>query len=118
LVEVHSDKSFFFFKQAIPGCTGEIQAMFGDKFFDGRSYDLSSLAYEVQNWSDVEISVIDKKVVVSIEGNPVFENIYAASGGLLRGLAFGSNGLCEVDFVELQDGNGRVIYRNDFNTGS
>jgi len=53
-------------------------------------------------------------VKISVEDKEVFTTTYERPGGLIQGMGFGSNGLCEVDYVQLTDSVGNVVYRNDF----
>jgi hypothetical protein len=112
--EVYSEDSFFYFIGTIPGCSSEIQAMFSDRYIDGKKTDLSALGYDVTQWKEIEIRVLKKKVTVWIGGNKALENFYSRPGGFIKGMGFGSNGLCEVDYVQLEDSEGSIIYRNDF----
>jgi len=112
--EVYSQNSFFFFTGTIPGCTGEVKALFSEKYLDGKKNDLSCFGFDVRKWNTVRIDVKHRIVKISVEGNPVFTTTYTRPGGLVQGMGFGSNGLCEVDFVELTDSVGHVVYREDF----
>ncbi|HEV8511926.1 MAG TPA: hypothetical protein VGQ59_01535 [Cyclobacteriaceae bacterium] len=112
--EVYSQNSLFFFTGTIPGCTGEVKALFSDKYLDGKKNDLSSLGFDVRNWKNVRIEVKKKEVRISVEGKEVFATTYKRPGGLIQGMGFGSNGLCEVDYVQLTDSVGNIVYRNDF----
>jgi hypothetical protein len=113
--EVYSQNSFFFFLGTTPGCTGEAKALFSDKFLDGKKTDLSSLGFDVRSWKNVRIDVKKWIVKISVDEKEVFTTSYKRTGGLIQGMGFGSNGLCEVDYVQLSDSLGKVVYRNDFN---
>jgi hypothetical protein len=112
--EVYSQHSLFFFTGTIPGCTGEAKALFSDKYVDGKKNDLSSFGFDVRNWQGVRIDVKHRVVKISVGEKEVFTTTYEHSGGLIQGMGFGSNGLCEVDYVKLTDSVGNVVYRNDF----
>lgn len=112
--EVYSQNSFFFFTGTIPGCTGEVKALFSDKYLDGKKNDLSCFGFDVRKWAIVRIDVKQRVVNISVNGKPVFNTTYARPGGLVQGMGFGSNGLCEVDYVELTDSIGNRVYRDDF----
>ena len=116
--EVYSQNSLFFFTGTIPGCTGEAKAMFSDKYLDGKKNDLSSFGFDVRNWRNVRIDVRRKVVKISVEEKEVFTTTYERPGGFIQGMGFGSNGLCEVDYVQLTDSVGNVVYRNDFKSGN
>ncbi|HTE31678.1 MAG TPA: hypothetical protein VK666_14955 [Chryseolinea sp.] len=112
--EVYSQNSLFFFTGTTPGCTGEAKAMFSDRYLDGKKNDLSSFGFDVRNWRNVRIDVKHKEVKISIAEKEVFTTTYERPGGFIEGMGFGSNGLCEVDYVQLTDSVGNVVYRNDF----
>ena len=38
-----------------------------------------------------------------------------SSDGLITGLGFSSNGLCEIDQIELKGLEGKLVYEIDFN---
>jgi hypothetical protein len=88
--------------------------MFSDKYLDGKKIDLSSFGFDVRSWNDVKINVRHRVVKISVEGKEVFTTTYERPGGFIQGMGFGSNGLCEVDYVQLNDSLGNVVYRNDF----
>ena len=114
LAEVYGEESFFYFKGTTPGCTSEIEARFSDSFLDGSTTDLSCFGFDVFSWKEIEIKAVDQKVTISVDNRKIFENVYTRPGGLVKGIGFGSNGLCEVDFVKLIDEEGNVSYFKDF----
>jgi hypothetical protein len=58
--------------------------------------------------------VKNKKVSIKMNNKEVFTTTYKQSAGLITGLGFISNGLVEVDFVEMKTMDGKEVYRNDF----
>jgi hypothetical protein len=115
MYEVFCQRNFLFFKSMPRGCAGETQAQFGEQFFSGQKNDLSSLCYDLSEWQDIAIEVKNKIVTVSIGHKEVYKTTYLHSSGLVTGLGFFSNGLCEVDAVEIKGPDGKVLYQNDFN---
>jgi hypothetical protein len=114
MYEVYSQHRFMFFRSASRGCANEIVAGFGDLILNGRNMDLSALATDVRQWQDIEFSVRNKRVNIRVNGVDRFSAEYHASPGVLTGLGFISNGLCQVDFVELKSLDGKVFYQDDF----
>jgi len=53
-------------------------------------------------------------VIIFIEEWLVFTCSYQDHAGLITGLGFISNGLCEVDNVDFETLDRKVIYKNDF----
>ncbi len=116
--EVYGEASIFYFMGIIPGCVSQIEVQVSDQHFSGQTTDLSTFGYDVTQWQEIEIDVHNKNVTISIGTKQVFKKRYLKSAGLIKGLGFGSNGLCEVDYVHLLDSVGNVVYKNDFNPKS
>jgi hypothetical protein len=113
--EVFCQKRFMYFISTLKGCTSELVAQFGDNELNGKTSDLSMLGSDIKSWQNMELRVQNKKVSISINNVEVFSAAYHDSCGLITGLGFISNGLCQVDFVDFKTLDGKVIYSNDFN---
>jgi hypothetical protein len=114
MVEVFCQRNFMYFFNMPRGCAGELRAQFSENYLDGKTNDLSVLGLDINAWQDAELVVKNKKASIRVNGTEVFSTSYQQSGGLITGLGFISNGLCEVDFVELKTVEGKDIYSNDF----
>jgi hypothetical protein len=112
--EVFCQYYFMYFENTFKGCTSELTAQFGEHFLSGKSHDFSMLGADIREWQDMEFTVKDKKVGININGKSVFSSVYNQSCGLITGLGFTANGLCEVEFVDLKTADGKNIYSNDF----
>lgn len=110
MCEVYCQSYFMYFKSTPKGCTSNLTAQFGENELNGRSSDLSGLGADLHEWQDFEFSVKDKRVSISINGQQTFTSGYTQSAGLITGLGLISNGLCEVQSVELRTADGKVIY--------
>jgi hypothetical protein len=115
MYEIFCQRNFMYFISMPKGCASEITGQFGETHLNGKSLDLSPLATDVQAWQEVDIIVKDKKVEILINGKPAFSTSYKESGGMITGLGFISNGIAEVDFVDLKTIDGKEIYTNQFN---
>jgi hypothetical protein len=89
-------------------------AEFGENFLSGKNNDLSSLGYDLTDWADVEWVVKDRQVTILFNGKVVMETSYKEDVGYLTGIAFISNGLPEIDHIELKGLNGSIVYKSDF----
>jgi len=110
MCEVYCQKYFMYFKSSLKGCTGILTAQFAENELHGRTNDLSGLGADVREWQDIEFTVRDKKVNIAINGKQTYSNAYTRSAGLITGLGFISNGISEVEFVDLRTADGRMIY--------
>ncbi len=114
MVEVWTQRYFNFFQNTSKGCVSEAMAEFGENFISGKSNDLSKLGYDLTNWVDVEWKVENRHVTISFDGKVVLETSYKKDVGFITGMAFISNGLPEIDHIELKGLDGSVVYENDF----
>ena len=114
MVEIGCETNFLYFNLTNPGCTGTIDAQFGEHFLDGKTTDLSPFGCKVEEWQQVGFVVKDKIATVYINQKPIFTRPYSESAGILTGLVFVSNGLLEVDDIDLTSLDGKVIYRDSF----
>src|SRR6202000_2597193 len=110
MCEVYCQKYFMYFRSTLKGCTGISTAQFGENELNGRTNDLSGLGTDLREWQDMEFTVRDKKVSIAIAGKQTYSNVYTQSAGLITGLGFISNGISEVQLVQLTTADGRMIY--------
>jgi len=110
MCEVFCQKYFMYFKSTLKGCTGILTAQFADNELNSRTNDLSGLGADLREWRNMEFTVRDKKVSIAIDGKHAYSSAYTQSAGLITGIGFISNGISEVQFVDLSTGDGRVIY--------
>ena len=114
MAELFCQRQFMYFKSTLNGCVSELGAQFGESYLSGKTNDFSALGTNVINWNHAELMVKNKRVSIRINNKEVFSTTYKQSCGLITGLGFISNGLCEVDSVELKTIDGNNIYRNYF----
>jgi transcriptional regulator with XRE-family HTH domain len=107
--EVYCQRGFMYCTFTMPGCTGGISAQFGDQVISGKNNDLSALAVDVHQWHQLELFVLHRQVTVSIDGRLVMRKAYTDPAGLITGLGFHSNGLCEVDSIRCAGLDGGAV---------
>lgn len=114
MLEVFCQKNFMYFTAMPPGCTSECKLQFGDQVVSGKNHDLSALGTNLMQWVDFKIEVKNRVASIYYGDRKVYSERYQQSSGLVTGLGFISNGLCEVDRVKLESLDGVVFYENDF----
>ncbi len=114
MFEVMVQRYFAFFTATPKGCSSELTAEFGEKFVSGKEKDLTSFGIDVRNWQNVELTVQNKTATIKVNDKVIYTSAYNESNGLITGLGFISNELCEVDFIKMETLDGKVIYANDF----
>jgi hypothetical protein len=75
---------------------------------------MSAFGCDVREWHDIEVIVKEKKASIIIDQKEIFNKTYTKSAGLITGLMFSSNGLCEIDQIELKGLDGIVFYEEKF----
>lgn len=113
-IEVYAQRYFMLIKSTPKGCAAEAMMYLGEKKISGKDTDLSAISFDVTKWTDIELTVKNKQAAIKINGKESFSGSYKNDTNLITGLSFISNGLCEVDGVELKGLDGKVVYKNDF----
>ena len=83
--------------------------MVNDVYLDGREHDLSAFGTDLANFTDLQISVRNKKLAVAINGSDVYQTDYKESMGRVVGLRFKFLGLGEVNSLTLMDQGGSTV---------
>jgi transcriptional regulator with XRE-family HTH domain len=113
-LEIFCQRNYMILKSTQKGCASKARMQFGNKVIDGKQADLGNSSFDVTEWNDIELLVKNKNVTVKINDKVVYETSYEISTKNIAGLAFISNGLCEVDRIDLTGNDGVVVYRNEF----
>jgi len=114
MCEIFCQQNFMYFKNTVSGCVSELDNQFGENYLSGKTHDFSTMGVDLKAWQNVELMVKNKKASIRINNMEVFSTTYEQSCGLITGLGFISNGLCEVDAVDLKTIDGKDIYNNNF----
>ena len=114
-IEVYCQRNFMLMKSTSKGCANRALLWFGEKSINGTETNLAPIAFDVTQWTDVELLVKNKQATININGKEAFSTSYQDSLKLITGLSFISNGLCEVDYVELA-GPGKIVCKDNFDS--
>ncbi|NIJ54390.1 hypothetical protein [Dyadobacter arcticus] len=111
-LEIFTQRYPMFFTITPKGCVSEAMVQFGEKFISGKETDLASLGFDVKQWMDIELIVKNRHARITLNNKEIFTITYKNTSKLIAGLGFMSNGLCEIEFVELKGLDGKVVYRD------
>ncbi len=112
--EVCEQNNSLYFFTTLPGCTSNTAVNVGEHLLSGKTTDLSAFGVDIYQWQDIEVIVKNKQAQIYIGDRKIFSTAYTKSAGLITGLAFMSNGLCEIDNISLKGLDGKVVYENNF----
>lgn len=112
-IELFCQGYFILMKTTKKGCANKASLVLG-KEIKGNESDLTALTFDVSEWTDVEIVSTNNIVSIYINNKEVFSAPSFDRIKFISGLAFISNGLCEVENVELTGLDGKIVYKNEF----
>lgn len=113
-VELYCQRSFMLMRSTTKGCAHEALLQFGEQLMRGTDTDLLPISFDVREWTDIEIIVRKKAVSIRLNDKEVYSTRFVTDTKYLTGFGYISNGLCEVDKVELTGLDGKVMYKNEF----
>lgn len=112
-IELFCQGFFIVMKTTNKGCANKVALLLGQEI-KGNETDLTQLTFDVSQWADVEIASVNNIVTIYINNKQVFSAPSFDRIRYISGLAFISNGLCEVDRVELTGLDGKIAYKSEF----
>ena len=112
-IELFCQGYFISMKTTNKGCANKASLLLSREI-KGNETDLTALTFDVNQWTDVEIASTNNIVSIYINNKEVFSAPSFDHIKYISGFAFISNGLCEVDNLELTGQNGKIVYKNDF----
>ena len=112
-IELFCQGHFILMKTTNKGCANQASLLLGQEI-KGNETDLTPLTFDVSQWTDVEIASTNNIVSIYINNKAVFSAPSFDRIKYISGLAFISNGLCEVDKVALTGLDGKIVYKNEF----
>jgi hypothetical protein len=102
------------FLLGIPGCVGDLEAMFSDVYLDGAKNDLSALGIDLSDWQRLEMHVEDRSVRLQVGDNDPLAARFTKDIGRVVGLQYRFAGSGAIDHVTLRDADGGVVYDESF----
>lgn len=112
-IELFCQGFFMQMKTTTRGCANEASVLFAEEV-KGEQKDLTAITFDVGQWTDVEISSTNNFVRIYINNKEVFSAPNFELIKSISGFAFISNGLCEVDKIEISGLDGKTLYKNEF----
>lgn len=102
--------SFFIEK----GCERWVKMQIGEIFLSGEKDNLKSFEQDLSMYRNIKIEVKNKKVNIYVDTILIYTGAYTLSAGTVKGLVFRFRGNGSVDFVNLYNGTGKLVYEEDF----
>lgn len=97
-----------------PGCVGNINLSLGNKYLQGKRFDLSALGCDLNEWIEFKLKVEDKKCGIYINNELKFSCEYSKNLGKIAGFKFKFNGVGQVDFIKLKNNVDSLVFEESF----
>ena len=97
------------------GCENFAGYKLGEINKRGNDNDLSKLGHQVYDFQEIGIDVRDKHAEILINGEQVYTEVFNQDFGQIVGLTYIFDGTGTIDYVNLSDISGEVIFEDDFN---
>lgn len=113
-VMVMFEKSAISIPFSASGCSSELNVFMGGNMIKGKEKDLSKLGVDFTNWVNLKIKVKGRNVQLYTDDQLALDSEVQDQLGEVIGLAFHFEGVGEVDFVKIENGNGKLILDEKF----
>jgi len=108
------EEHIFFVRMMGRGCERDIALKMGEVVLNGMSTDLSAFGRDVYQWQTLKVEVVNKKATIFIDGKNIYSVDFKNDLGKIVGLAYHFTGTAAIDYVRLKNGDGRVVYDDEF----
>lgn len=111
---IHTEVHVYFVPLTPKGCVSNVNVKIGEVYLSGRENDFSKFGTDINNWQDVSLTVVDKKGVVTLNGEQIFETTFEGDFGKIVGLDYRFTGLGEIEYLKLSELDGSLVYEDSF----
>jgi len=108
------EEHIFFVRMMQKGCERDIALKMGEVVLAGISTDLSAFGRNIYEWQNLKVDVVNKKATISIDEKSVYTVDFKNDLGKIVGLAYHFTGTAAVDYVRLKNGDGKLVYGEEF----
>ncbi len=96
------------------GCAKFARFYVSEIQLNGHNKDLTPLGIDLSDWRKVEISVVNKTLVLTIDGQPIYTKKYSQALGSIKGLIINFKGRGKMDYLKIFNEKNQVVYDEPF----
>ncbi len=100
---------------SIPGCVSDIWLMLNERFWSGKEHDLSVFGLDTSTPRNINITIKDKQIQISVDRKEIFQDAYQESIGDFVGIRYRFVGAGKVTELTVKDENGSTILSQNVN---
>ncbi|HMF72574.1 MAG TPA: hypothetical protein VK616_13945 [Flavitalea sp.] len=109
-----TDVQTFMISLAKKGCEKYAAYKLGEISKAGANTDLSGLGCHIYDWQELELRVKDKQAAIYLNDKLTYQEVYKEDMGKVVALIYIFGGTGSIDHARLKDGNGKIIFEDDF----
>ncbi len=114
-IGIMASKGFMTIPMINEGCLALAKLYLSEIYVNGWTNDLSVFAREMNDWHDLFVKVVNKKVSIYIDNTLVYETAYTKPLGEFLGFRFEFSNSCgTVDYVKVLNEKGELVFNDDF----
>jgi hypothetical protein len=108
------EEHIFFIDLTAKGCERNIGVKMGEVYHNGNNSDLSSFGCDLYKWQDLRLQVVHKQATIYLAEKPIYTITFKDDFGKVMGLNYNFAGTGAIDYVRLKNGDGKLIYEDEF----
>lgn len=110
-----TDVNTFYVSWTGKGCEQNAAYKLGEISKSGKNNNLSALGCNVYDWQELEIQVKGRQAIIYLNGQPTYRETYREDFGKIMALIYIFDGKGSIDYAKLRDGNGQIVFEDNFN---
>lgn len=114
-VIIVTDVQTFMISWTARGCEKNAAYKLGEILKKGTTNDLSELGCDLYDWQEMELKVDNRDAVIYLNGKLAYRELYKQDFGKIVAFIYLFDGKGSIDYAKLKDGQGKVIFADDFN---
>ena len=108
------EEHIFFVDLTGKGCEHNIAIKMGEVYQNGSNADLSAFGRDLYNWQHLQIQINHKQATIYLDEKPVHAITFKNDFGKVVGLNYNFTGTGAIDYVKLKNGEGQLVYEDEF----
>lgn len=113
-LHIQGEKGYYWIMFGNKGCESELSTELSETLHYGKNQDLTMFGTDMYQWQQVDITVVDKKVGLKLNGEIIFSSAYNLPIGAIKEISYFFSGIGMIDNVALKDANGTIKFVDDF----
>lgn len=108
------ENEFFLIPLAYAGCVSDMTLLLPDQRLTGKENDMSAFGCDLSDWRTLTLSAEGGDTRILVDDRELHRHQSGVPAGRIKGMQFRFYGTGALDWVRLYDGQGQLIYADEF----